>query len=71
MADQRLIVAIGRAERALARIDAAGTRAASWAGDMIKRSEFESLEQRHTKLRQASDETLSALDRLIGVEPER
>jgi hypothetical protein len=69
MADQRLIVAIGRAERALSRIDAAGTRAATWAVDMVKRTDYDGLDARHRKLRKASTETLSALDRLIGVEP--
>lgn len=69
MADQRLIVAIGRAERALSRIEASGTRAATWAVDMVKRSEYDALDQRHARLRGAVGETLSGLDRLIGTDP--
>ena len=37
---------------------------------MVKKSEYDSLDRRHRKLRDASSETLSALDRLIGVEPQ-
>ncbi len=70
MADQRLIVAIGRAERALARIETSGTRAATWAVDMVKRSEYDALGQRHDKLRGVVGETLSGLDRLIGTDPQ-
>ena len=70
MADQRLIVAIGRAERALSRIDAAGTRAAAWAVGMVKQSDYDDLARRHARLRDATEESLSALDRLIGVEPQ-
>ena len=70
MADQRLIVAIGRAERALSRIDAAGTRAASWATDMVRKSDHDGLARRHAKLREAGAEPLDALDRLIGTEPQ-
>ena len=70
MADQRLIVAIGRAERALSRIESSGTRAATWAVDMIKRSEYDALDRRHAKLRGVVGETLSGLDRLIGTDPQ-
>ena len=60
MTDKRLILAIGRLERALARAEAA-------AGE-VRGGTPSDLEQRHQSLRARTAEAITRIDALLGVE---
>jgi type IV secretory pathway TrbD component len=59
--DERLAFAIRRLDRALARVEAAATRAAAKPDPELAR-----LMQRHERLRARTKEAIASLDRLIG-----
>lgn len=62
MTDERLIIAIGRLDQALTRLESLAARAerSAPAGDV------EQLRRRHARLRDRTREAVDALDRLIG-----
>lgn len=63
MTDERLIIAIGRLERALTRAEAAVARGAGGPADA---ADMTALTQRHERLRARTQEAIEALDRLIA-----
>lgn len=63
MTDDRLIIAIGRLERALTRAETAADRAVR---DATLDQDLAALTSRHEKLRSRTQEAIDALDRLIG-----
>lgn len=72
MLDERLVIAIGRLERALARIESLPTRPTGVPGaqDGEIRAEYGFLEERHQRLRESTTAALAGLDRLIGSDDE-
>lgn len=67
MPDERLVLAIGRLERAIARLEALPPpRPAS---ESVKRADYAALEARHRRLRDSAATALSGIDRLIGNAP--
>ncbi|HEY5713711.1 MAG TPA: hypothetical protein VIT38_17585 [Allosphingosinicella sp.] len=62
MADQRALDAISRIERALARIEAAGARAQTSAGNG---AELEQLRGAHQSLRMRVEGAIGQIDRLL------
>jgi hypothetical protein len=67
MPDERLVLAIGRLERALARLEALPPPRP--AAESVKRADFVALEARHRRLRDSAATALSGIDRLIGNAP--
>jgi hypothetical protein len=63
MGDQRALDAIGRIERALARIEAAGRRPHADGGD---NAELETLREAHRALRGRVEGAIGEIDRLIA-----
>lgn len=63
MTDERLIIAIGRLERALTRAESAADSATT---DAELGHRLAALDRRHEKLRGRTQEAIDALDRLIG-----
>ncbi|QHL90614.1 hypothetical protein GVO57_06950 [Sphingomonas changnyeongensis] len=79
MTDERLLIAIGRLDRALARVEAAAARAAAAPADddgqenggqpaEARRADTDlaALRLRHERLRAHAEDAVAALDRLIG-----
>lgn len=64
MPDERLVIAIGRIERALARIES--LPAAPEPAPAIADAHYAALEERHLRLRDSAAAALAGLDRLIG-----
>lgn len=64
MPDERLVLAIGRLERAIARIEALPPPPAP--GSIVSRAQHEELEARHRRLRDSAASALQGIDRLIG-----
>jgi len=64
MMDERLILAIGRIERALARLEA---RPAAPSADALQdlRQRYDEMETRHARLRESAAQAVSRLDRLL------
>jgi hypothetical protein len=60
MAEQRLILAIGRMERALARLEHCAPRAAEGEANA------QALAARHRRLREAAAEAVARIDQLLG-----
>jgi hypothetical protein len=60
--DERLIIAIGRLDQALTRLESLAAQAERTPPGM----EVEQLRQRHARLRDRTREAVDALDRLIG-----
>ena len=73
MPDERLVLAIGRLERALARIESLPPPRPS--AETVSRTDYVALEARHRRLRDNTATALQGIDRLIGgvpaVEPEQ
>ena len=65
MPDERLVIAIGRLERALARIESMPD-APLPAPAGIADADYAALEARHQRLREGAAAALAGLDRLIG-----
>jgi hypothetical protein len=63
--DDRLIIAIGRIERALSRIEAANSRQAD---NML--AEFTDLFQRHELLKEKAGQAVARLDQLVDASQE-
>ena len=67
MPDERLVLAIGRLERAIARLEALPPpRPAS---QTVSRSDYVALEARHRRLRDSAAIALQGIDRVIGNVP--
>ena len=64
MPDERLVLAIGRLERALARIEALPPPRPS--SESVARADYAALEARHRRLRDSTATALQGIDRLIG-----
>lgn len=65
MTDERLILAIGRIERALARLEA-GPSAAPHDDDVkALQARLDAMESRHGRLRESASHAVARLDRLI------
>ncbi|MCJ8156018.1 hypothetical protein [Sphingomonas sp. LaA6.9] len=62
MSEDRLILAIGRLERALSRVEAAAGRPVRTHDDAA----LQSLSERHEKLKSQVESAIEALDRLIA-----
>ena len=67
MSDERLVLAIGRLERALARIEALPSPPP--ASESVSRAAHVALEARHRRLRDSTATALQGIDRLIGGAP--
>lgn len=68
MTDERLILAIGRIERALSRLEARGNAAPAPQNDRVLgelRREHDALEERHRKLRARTNEAVDRLTSLL------
>ena len=65
MADQRALDAIGRIERALARIEAAAARPGAAAPPAADPSELERLRSAHLALRSRVEGAIGQIDRLL------
>lgn len=64
MTDDRLIMAIGRLERALTRVETLAAPGGS--RDAAALRELESLARRHERLRSRTKDAIDAIDRLTG-----
>jgi hypothetical protein len=69
MSDDRLIIAIGRLERALSRIEAKGSDPARAPSTAEK--DLGVLQERHRLLRSRTQAAIDRLDRLIGGPPKK
>ena len=67
MPDERLALAIGRLERAIARLEALPPSPDP--ADSVSRAEHAALEARHRRLRDSASIALKGIDRLIGAAP--
>jgi hypothetical protein len=67
MPDERLVLAIGRLERAIAQLEALPPPRPP--SEIVSRSDYVALEARHRRLRDSTASALQGLDRLIGTAP--
>ncbi|MBV9841772.1 MAG: hypothetical protein JOY99_09625 [Sphingomonadaceae bacterium] len=67
MTDERLVLAVGRLERAIARLEALPPPRPS--SETVSRGDYAALEARHRRLRDSTASALAGIDRLIGPEP--
>jgi hypothetical protein len=67
MPDERLVLAIGRLERAIARIESLPPPRPS--SEVVSRVDHRALEARHRRLRDSAATALQGIDRLIGGVP--
>ncbi|RJF85351.1 hypothetical protein [Sphingomonas cavernae] len=66
MSEDRLILAIGRLERALSRVEAAAARPAEQSRGDESEAALQSLSERHDKLKRQVESAIGALDQLIA-----
>ena len=67
MPDERLVLAIGRLERAIARLETLPPPRP--AAQIVSRADYAALEARHRRLRDSTESAMHGIDRLIGNAP--